>query len=160
MSWIPFLIISTVLAAAIGASLLLINLKQEDIPSNIIVVVVGDFLIFTSLVQKYTPRFSGTKETARIKDAIIVSVVQAFAAFPVLGRHGLIISPLLFRGYKPQRAIKISFLMSIPDVLSAMVRLDLIDVVTCDAAAFVFRILTIGAIYKLTTRIHFWKLCR
>jgi len=118
------------LAAAISASLLLISLKQKIIPSIIVRAVVGDFLILTGLVQKYAPRFSGTKETTGIKDAVIVGVVQAFTAFPSLSRSGLTISALLFRGYNTQRAIKISFLMSIPVVLAAKVRLDLIDVVT------------------------------
>lgn len=120
------------MTAAIGASLLLISLKQGSIPSNIVRVVVGDFLILTGLVQKYALGFSGTKETTGIKDAVIVGVIQAFTTFP-----GLTISALLFRGYNPQRANKISSMISIPVVLAAKVRLDLIDVATCDAAAIV-----------------------
>ena len=163
---ISFLIISTVLTAAIGAPLLLISLKEEDVPGNIVMAVIGGFLIITGLVQRYAPRFSGTRETTSIKDAVIVGVVQAFAAFPGLSRSGLTVSTLLFRGYDPQRAIRISFLMSIPVVLAAQVGLVLIDGMSFDVAAitglvaaFVFGILTIGALVKLATRIRFWKFC-
>jgi undecaprenyl-diphosphatase len=163
---ISFLVISTALTGAIGAPLLLIGLEQEEVPAGIVMAVIGGFLIITGLVQRYAPRFSGTKETTSIKDAVIVGVVQAFAAFPGLSRSGLTISALLFRGYDPQRAIKISFLMSIPVVLAAEIGLGLIDGASFDvaaicglAAAFVFGILTIGALIKLAARVRFWKFC-
>jgi undecaprenyl-diphosphatase len=163
---ITFLIISTVLTGAIGAPLLLIGLKQENVPAGIVMAVIGGFLIVTGLVQRYAPRFSGTRETTSVKDAVIVGVVQAFAAFPGLSRSGLTISTLLFRGYDPQHAIRISFLMSIPVVLAAEVGLGLIDGVSFDVAAivglmaaFIFGILTIGALIKLAARIRFWKFC-
>ena len=163
---ISFLIVSTVLTAAIGAPLLLIGLKQEEVPGGIVMAVIGGFLIITGLVQRYAPKFSGTRETTSIKDAVIVGVVQAFAAIPGLSRSGLTISTLLFRGYDPQRAIKISFLMSIPVVLAAEIGLGLIDGISFDVAAicglvaaFVFGILTIGALIKLAARVRFWKFC-
>ncbi len=163
---ITFLIISTVLTGAIGAPLLLIGLKQEDVPGGIVMAVIGGFLIITGLVQRYAPRFSGTRETTSVKDAVIVGVVQAFAAFPGLSRSGLTISTLLFRGYDAQHAIRISFLMSIPVVLAAEVGLGLIDGISFDVsaivglmAAFIFGILTIGAMIKLAARIRFWKFC-
>lgn len=163
---ISFLIISTVLTAAIGAPLLLIGLEQESVPAGIVMAVIGGFLIITGLVQRYAPRFSGIKEVTNNRDAVIAGVIQAFAAFPGLSRSGLTISTLLFRGYNPQRAIKISFLMSIPVVLAAEVGLGLIDGISFDvaaiyglAAAFVFGILTIGALVRLATRVRFWKFC-
>jgi undecaprenyl-diphosphatase len=163
---ISFLIISTVLTGAIGTPLLLLSLEQEEVPGGIVMAVIGGFLIITGLVQRYAPRFSGTKETTTIKDSVIVGVAQAFAAFPGLSRSGLTISTLLFRGYDPQRAIKISFLMSIPVVLAAEIGLGLIDGVSFDVAAicglgaaFIFGILTIGALIKLAARVRFWKFC-
>ena len=163
---ISFLIISTVLTGAIGAPLLLIGLEQEEVAGGIVMAVIGGFLIITGLVQRYAPRFSGTKEVTSIKDAVIIGVVQAFAAVPGLSRSGLTISTLLFRGYDPQRAIRISFLMSIPVVLAAEIGLGLIDGISFDVAAicglvtaFIFGMLTIGALVKLAARVRFWKFC-
>ena len=163
---ISFLIISTVLTGAIGAPLLLIELEQENVPGGIVIAVIGGFLIITGLVQRYVPRFSGNKEVTSNKDAVIVGVVQAFAAFPGLSRSGLTISALLFRGYDPQRAINISFLMSIPVVLAAEIGLGLMEGISFDVAAicglvaaFIFGILTIGALVKLAARVRFWKFC-
>jgi len=142
------------------------HLEQEEVPAGIIMAAIGGFLIITGLVQRYAPRFSGTKETTSMKDAVIAGVVQAFAAFPGLSRSGLTISTLFFRGYDPQRAIKISFLMSIPVVLAAEIGLGLIEGVSFDmaaicglVAAFVFGILTIGALIKLAAKVRFWKFC-
>jgi undecaprenyl-diphosphatase len=163
---ISFLIISTVLTGAIGAPLLLISLEQEEVPGGIVMAAIGGFLIITGLVQRYAPRFSGAKEVTSIKDAVIVGGVQAFAAVPGLSRSGLTISALLFRGYDPQRAIRISFLMSIPVVLAAEIGLGLIEGTSFDVAAicglvaaFVFGILTIDALVKLAARVRFWKFC-
>ncbi|GAG15447.1 unnamed protein product, partial [marine sediment metagenome] len=96
----------------------------------------------------------------------MLGVVQAFSAFPGLSRSGLTVSTLLLRGYDAKLAIRMSFLMSIPAVLAAEVGLSIIDGVSFDlmalcgiAAAFVLGILSIGALLRIATRIHFWKFC-
>lgn len=161
-----FLIISTVFTAVLGAPLMVFGLSQQAIPAGLVMAIIGVLLIVTGVVQKYAPRSSGTKTTTGIKDAILLGVVQAFSVFPGLSRSGLTVSVLLFRGYEAKSAIRLSFLMSIPVILAAEVGLNLFYGVSFDLSAmigivtaFVFGILTIGALLRIANRIQFWQFC-
>ncbi len=161
-----FLVVSTVCSAVIGAPLMVFGLSQWEIPTGWVIAVIGIFLIVTGLVQRYARRSSGTKTTAGIKDAVLLGVVQAFSVIPGLSRSGITVSALLFRGYEARAAMRLSFLMSIPVVLVAGVGLGLLGGASFDlpalggiAAAFVFGLLTIGALLRLANRIPFWQFC-
>lgn len=145
---------------------MIFGLSENGIPAGLLMAIIGGFLIITGMVQKYAPRFSGLKTTPRIGDAILLGVVQGFSAFPGLSRSGLTVSAFLFRGYDVKQAIRVSFLMSIPVILAAQIGLGLIDGVSFNLAAisgilaaFLFGILTIGALLKIATRMDFWKFC-
>ncbi len=163
---ITFLIISTLLTGVVGAPLLVFGLSQKAIPTGVVMAIIGVLLIITGVVQRYAPRSSETKRNIRMKDAIVLGVVQAFSVFPGLSRSGLTVSALLFRRYDAKAAIKISFLMSIPAVLAAEVGLGLINGVSLTlpsmgsiVTAFLLGILTISALLKIATRINFWQFC-
>ena len=128
--------------------------------------IIGVFLIITGLLQKYASRSLGEIKRIGIKDALLLGVVQAFAALPGLSRSGLTVSAFLFRGYDGRQAIRLSFLMSIPTVMAAEIGLSLIDEVSFDLAAisgvitaFVFGFLTIDILMKIARRLAFWKFC-
>ncbi len=163
---ITFLIVSTMLTGAVGAPLMIFGLSEKGIPAGMVMAIIGGFLIITGMVQKYASRYSGLKTMPGIKDAVLLGVVQAFSVFPGLSRSGLTVSILLFRGYDARKAIRVSFLMSIPVVLAAEIGLGLIDGVSFNLvaisailAAFLFGILTIGALLRIATKMRFWKLC-
>jgi undecaprenyl-diphosphatase len=178
-----FLIISCLLTGLIGAPIIFFGLSQEEaLTDNLITViagtaivfslasiamaVIGVFLMVTGLLQKYAAKFAGTKTQPDLKDAILLGVVQAFSALPGLSRSGLTVSALLFRGYQAKQAIRLSFLMSIPALLAAIMGLGLIDGVNFSlaylcgtATAFILGILAIGALLRIANRIQFWKFC-
>jgi undecaprenyl-diphosphatase len=161
-----FLLISTLLTGLVGAPIMVFGLSQRAIPTGLVMAIIGVLLIITGVVQKYAPRSSETKATISIKDTIVLGVVQAFSVFPGLSRSGLTVSALLFRGYDAKAAIRLSFLMSIPAVLAAEVGLGLINGVSFAlpsvsgiVTAFVLGILTIGALLRIATKIHFWQFC-
>lgn len=163
---ITFLIVSTLLTGAVGAPLMIFGLSERAIPADLFMAIIGGFLIITGMVQKYAPRPSGLKTTPGIGDTVLLGVVQAFSVFPGLSRSGLTVSTLLFRGYDAKKALRISFLMSIPVVLAAEIGLGLIGGVSFDLvaisavlAAFLFGILTIDALLRVATKMRFWKLC-
>lgn len=163
---ITFLVISTVLTGALGAPLLLVSLDQEEITTETITAIIGVLLIVTGLVQRYARRSSGTRTTAGIKDAVLLGVVQAFSALPGLSRSGLTVSALLIRGFEAENAIRLSFLMSIPVILAAVIGIGLIGevnfetiVISSVITAFIFGILTIGALIRIASRVAFWKFC-
>jgi undecaprenyl-diphosphatase len=161
-----FLMVSTVLTGVVGAPLIVIGLRQESVPAGAIMAIIGAFLIITGLVQRYARLSTGTETTPGRKDAVLLGVVQGFSALPGLSRSGLTVSALLFRGYETERAVGLSFLMSIPVTLAAAVGISVFGGVSVDLAAvgsvvtaFLFGILTIGALMRIATRVAFWKFC-
>jgi undecaprenyl-diphosphatase len=166
-SLITFMIVSTLFTVAIGTPLLLFGLAQEAfLPAGWVMAGIGFLLIITGLVQRLALRSTGTKTITGIKDAILLGVVQAFSALPGLSRSGLTVSALVLRGYKPEQAVRLSFLMSIPVVLAAGLGLNLIGGISFELAslsgviaAFVLGILTIGIMMRIASRIRFWKFC-
>lgn len=54
-----------------------------------------------------------------IKDSIIIGVLQGIAIFPGISRSGITIVGIIKRGFKPQEAFALSFLMAIPAIIGA-----------------------------------------
>jgi undecaprenyl-diphosphatase len=79
--------------------------------------VTGTFLWFTQR-QKPTGRPIGQM---RIKDALIIGLVQGLAIIPGVSRSGATISAALYLGVDRELAGRFSFLLSIPAILGALV---------------------------------------
>ncbi len=168
---ITFLIVSTILTGIIGGPILYVvldlDLDEEQLRSGILMAAIGFLLIITGAVQRIAHRrTAGTKRTPGLRDSVLLGVVQAFAVFPGLSRSGLTVSALLFRSYAPDSAIRLSFLMSIPVILAGGVGIALLEDVDLGLmaassvfAAFVFGLLTIGALLRIARRVAFWKFC-
>lgn len=57
----------------------------------------------------------------RLKDSIIFGLLQAIAVFPGISRSGITIVGIMQRGFKPNQAFILSFLMAIPAILGAFI---------------------------------------
>jgi undecaprenyl-diphosphatase len=165
-SLITFLIISTLVSGALGAPLLFWGLSLTEMPAALATAIVGSFLIITGIVQRFALRSTGRRTVTGIKDAIITGVVQAASVLPGISRSGLTVSTLLFLGYHPRQALKISFLMSIPVVLAVIIVLGVTNMVSLSisaaigaATALLFGWLTISALLRIAERIPFWQVC-
>lgn len=168
---ITFLIVSTLVTGAVGGPLMIVildaDLSEDQVRASILMAVIGVFLIITGLVQRFSRRsYAGTKRTTNARDAVLLGFVQALSVFPGLSRSGLTVSALLFRSYAPDRAIKLSFLMSIPVILAAAIGIAVLEEVELGLfavsgviAAFVFGILSIGVLLRIARRVEFWKFC-
>jgi undecaprenyl-diphosphatase len=168
---ITFLIVSTLVTGAVGGPLMILilnaDLSEDQIRASILMAVIGVFLIITGLVQRVSRRsYAGTKRTPDAKDSVLLGFVQGLSVFPGLSRSGLTVSALLFRSYAPDRAIKLSFLMSIPVILAATIGIVVLEeielglmAVSSVIAAFVFGILTIGVLLRIARLVEFWKFC-
>jgi undecaprenyl-diphosphatase len=90
---------------------------------------VGAALILTGFILFVADKIVAGKKnaaTAGWKDALFVGVAQVVAVLPGISRSGTTISAGLSRGLDRSFAVKLSFLMSIPTVLGAVL-LKLID---------------------------------
>jgi len=161
-----FLIISTILTGIIGLPLILFAVGFTDFSGKAATALIGAFLIITGILQR---KAAGREELLKRignTDSIIVGIAQGFSALPGISRSGITVSVLLLRKFDAERALRLSFLMSIPAVLAAEVGLLLMDMIVFDVnslaaivSSFVFGLLTISALFKVAKRINFSWFC-
>ncbi len=163
---ITFLIIATVLSGALGAPLFFLSLNIEAMTAALATAIIGGFLIITGLVQRFALKSVGSKTVTTGRDAVVVGIVQALSVLPGFSRSGLTVSTLLFQGYHAKQALRVSFLMSIPIMIGALVVLGIIKQISFNlpimvsmVTALAFGWLTIGALLRIAGRIPFWIFC-
>jgi len=170
---IDFIVIATLISGGLFLfgyfllELLKINLSlstEFTITSQIVLFVVGGFLIITGVTQIKSSK-KGIRQIYHLKpkDSMFAGFMQALAAFPGLSRSGLTVSSLLFRRVNETVALKLSFLMSLPVVFI----LNIVSLFRAGGmelaegffwgflASFLFGYLTIGGLMKLSRRVKF-----
>ena len=163
-----FLILSTFVTGMIGYPIYRF-VQSQRFAGEVFIAFVGAALIATGLIQRFAHKKSFNSEKhLSWKDGLILGVAQAFSAIPGISRSGITTSTLLFRNYKAQTALKLSFIMSIPVIFGAEVGLGLIDglgslelssvFVGC-VFAFLAGLISIHAMIKIAEKVKFWKFC-
>ena len=160
-----FLLISTIITGIIGILLmkLLINSNLE-LTGKTITFVVGFLLLITGGMQ-LASRKRGLKNERDIKthDSIIPGLAQGLAVLPGISRSGITTSTLLLKKFDDTSALRLSFLMSLPIVLLGNIFINLPDITSTFTTAsfiglivaFIFGILTIHILMKLSRKINF-----
>lgn len=86
-------------------------------------ILIGLALIFTGLLQfKKKSRREGKLNSL---NGLILGLAQGFSVVPGISRSGVTTSILLFEGFNPEKAFRISFLLSIPTVFLAEILFSL-----------------------------------
>ena len=159
---INFLIISTIITGAIGIIFLYLIKQTEDIPGNLLTLVIGLLLLITAIIQLKV-KTTGVRKIQSLKslDAVVLGFFQGLAVLPGISRSGITVSALLLQKFDDTTALKLSFLMSLPVVLGANILLNL-SLFTFSAmmiysllVSFIFGILTIHGLMKLSKKINF-----
>lgn len=165
-SLISFLIIATFITGIIGLPIMLFVVKKAQISGEAATVAIGIFLILTGLLQRISADKNSVKKLPNRVDAFIVGFGQGFASIPGISRSGTTIGLLLFRKFDSENALKYSYLMSIPVVLSADILLQHMGIVKVDfpllvgvAFSFIIGLLTINILLKVARKINFSNLC-
>ncbi len=162
---LKFLLIATLISGAIGVGIL-IGLKnfqdQLIITGKTITFAIGALLLVTGILQLRIKTKGLRKEREiRNKDSILLGVVQGISALPGISRSGITISTLLLKKFDDTTALRLSFLLSLPIILLGNIFLNLEDVVFSSTAiygilaSFVFGLLTIAGLMKLSKKINF-----
>lgn len=165
---LSFLFVSTIITGLIGYPLFKL-LMASTFSGEIFIALVGVGLIFTGIFQKIAPQKElKTKKNLSLKDSLLLGIVQGFSVIPGISRSGITIATFLFRGYKSEEALRLSFLMSIPVVLAAEIGLGIIKGLPEISIfqgilglffAFLFGLLTIHLLIGLARKIKFWIFC-
>ncbi|AKB23986.1 Undecaprenyl-diphosphatase [Methanosarcina sp. MTP4] len=163
---ISFLIISTFLTGVIGLPIMLYITEKTEISGEGATAAVGVFLILTGLFQRLSAGAKNPKKEPGMQDALFTGIAQGFAAFPGISRSGITVAALLFRKFDSEKALKLSFLMSIPAVLASEIGIGIMGLLVVDLNSllavifsFIFGLLTINILLKVARKVDFSYFC-
>jgi len=162
---LKFLFFATVIGGAVGIVILktLTSFESElEFTGKTISFAIGFLLLFTGVIQLKARR-QGLKleRELKIKDGLFLGVAQGLAVLPGVSRSGITISTLLLKKFDDTTALRLSFLMSLPIVLAGNIILNLgkfsltYATIVGLLASFVFGLLTIHVLMKLSKKINF-----
>ena len=169
------LLIATI-CTAITAIPLYIFLKDSltIFHGEVVNILVGGLLLVTAVVL-YLPTMRVDEEEPVMvdvsdKEAAITGFVQGFAVLPGLSRSGVTVSALLMQKVDKDKALKFSFLMSVPAVLGILAfeilsgtsipaSIETIDLIIIELIVFVTGFLSMEFLLQIARRVAFWKLC-
>ncbi len=163
-----FLLIAVIVTLIISAPLyFLINNYIQNI-KNILIVnfIIGLLLIITGLLIFFSRNIISKKPNFSIKNSFLLGVFQGFSIIPGLSRSGLTTSLLLFRGFNPENAFRISFLLSIPTILIGEIALLIFNgfffsplILISIIVSFFVGYITIDLLIKFAKNINFSYFC-
>jgi len=162
--------VASLVSGVVGLSLYAaLSAVASELAGGTFVAAVGVLLVGTGLVQRAAGRWGlGERATPDAFDAVLVGACQGLALLPGVSRSGTTVSALLLRGHEGERALQLSFLLSIPASLGAslLVVLDdgvptvpLAQAVLALAVSAVVGYLTVGALVAIVRRVAFWGVC-
>ncbi len=162
---LKFLIIATVISGIIGIILMkFISNLDLNLTGKTITFAIGVLLLVTAFLQ-LTSKTRGLRSLSEIKnsDSLLLGGVQGLSTLPGISRSGITVSTLLLKKFDDTTALKLSFLMSLPIILLGNILLNIGDIAQTFATAsiyglltsFIFGLLTIHALIKLSKRINF-----
>jgi len=153
-----------VLSTAITAIPMYLFIKEISSSSFYLSILIGLMLIITGLMQWKKKQEKEAQETKQ--NAFILGLGQGFSVLPGVSRSGVTTSVLLFRGFSPEKAFKLSFLLSVPSVLIAELAFGLKEgiifewnILIAVLIAFVSGYLSIKYFIQIAKRINFSYFC-
>ena len=163
-------IIVATLSTAITALPLLIFIKDLLATGEVANILIGVMLILTGImlgVQKRMGNSYRTLDEITTRDMVFAGLAQGFSIIPGISRSGTTITVLLMCGIKQELALKLSFLMSVPAVLGAIVLFDVRsvtsvsigDAVIMILSALILGYLTMSILLRFAKRVNFACFC-
>jgi undecaprenyl-diphosphatase len=127
--------------------------------------VIGSLLIATGLLLRYQQ--AGTKglDDVTTRDMIVLGLAQGLAILPGVSRSGTTITVLLMRKVRQDLSLNLSFMISVPAVLGAVIldhsyaSLQLKTSAVMFSSSFVAGYLTMDLLVKFAQSINFSKFC-
>lgn len=165
---ISFLVVSTIITGAIGFPLYKL-ISGFSIRGEFFLGLIGFALIITGILQKISFKKKIEEEKMlTMKDSVLLGIVQGISIIPGISRSGITISAFLLKRYSPKQGLYLSFLMSIPVLFVGSVFLPIIDgfpkipvinLILGLVFSFIFGLITIEILLKLSQKIKFWLFC-
>lgn len=164
-NYLNFIIIATVVSGILGLILLKIvetnaSWFTNEMSVNIIVAL---FLSITAVLLYLTEKKQTNNNVILTKDrAIFTGLFQGIAAIPGISRSGSTVAGMGLLGIDKERALELSFILSIPIVLLANIILNYSEFFNFTlnhfialSSAFIFGLLTIELLLRIVRKITF-----
>jgi len=135
---------------------------------------IGILLMITALVLYLPTRSTLNELDVEERDptnlvALTTGLVQGVSVLPGLSRSGLTVSALLMQKIDKEKALRFSFLMSVPAVLGILVveiligpaipSIETVDLLAMEVIVFITGLASMEFLLRIAKRIQFWKLC-
>lgn len=153
---LKFLVITTIVSLIVGYPIY--QLVRSLAMGSVLLLIMGIGLLGTSYFHKSKKKFNISKNWL----AVIAGILQGLAVIPGLSRSGSTIFGLSLGDLKPEKILKISYMMSAPVVLVAAVFLALETPVLMIGwpallASFLVGLVSLHFLMRLSQRINFFK---
>lgn len=144
---------------------------------DILTLIIAGLLVITGIVLIKFKKNFGNKDLVNVskgflrRDSLISGLVQGISILPGISRSGFSVSSILIERYQQEKALILSFLMSVPVVIasigvdilfgegSVFGSLDLITIIVTTIISFLVGYLTINALLKIANKIGFGYFC-
>jgi len=163
--YLNFIIIATLVSGILGLFLLRIVEKYEHFFENEFIInsVVAGFLIITAVLLFITEEKKQIKQIMLTKKrAFITGLFQGISAIPGISRSGSTVAGMGLLTIDKERALELSFILSVPIVLLANIILNASEFSDFSmnhfvalSSSFVFGIITIDLLLKIVRTIRF-----
>ncbi len=166
-NYLRFIIISVFLTFLImGPIYLFARNSLDKLDASIVLLGIGILLFIIGLVQYVSRRSKERQVNYSTKNATVLGLVQGLTIIPGISRSGATTSVLLFQGYNPTDAFKISFLLSIPTVLIGEVGFAILNGIVFNkfillgiAVSFIVGYIMIDVVLKIAKKVNFSYFC-
>lgn len=120
-----YMVIATIITGIIGV--VIYKYIENNISGSTLgipMAILGILLIVDGiLVRNSSKKTTATKQLHQMRpiEMAVVGIVQGISALPGISRSGATVSALLFMGFKPDEAFRLSFIVGIPAVIGATI---------------------------------------
>jgi undecaprenyl-diphosphatase len=158
------LVISTVCTGITGLPLYFL-FKENFNGGREATLLIGALLILTGLLLRFKGSGARNIEDMKIADMVILGLAQGCSILPGVSRSGTTLTMLLMRNLRQDAALVISFMISVPAVLGAIVldhsiaEVPLGSVVLAILASFVTGYLCMDLLIRFAEKVNFSMFC-
>ncbi|MFB6245380.1 MAG: undecaprenyl-diphosphate phosphatase [Candidatus Nanohaloarchaea archaeon] len=119
-----FLIVSTVLTGLSGGLIYFSGLRAALESPKVFYLLMSAALALTGALRFYAGNSDRKEDSVTDSDSLLAGILQGTAIVPGISRSGSTSFILLYRGFEPDSAFRLSFLMSVPAVLAGSIGLE------------------------------------
>jgi len=158
------LIVSTFCTGITGIPLYFL-FKESFTGGREATLLIGGLLILTGLLLRFKGSGSRSIEDMKTTDMVLLGLVQGFSILPGVSRSGTTLTLLLMRNIRQDVALFISFMISVPAVLGAIVldhsiaALPLESIALAILASFVIGYLSMDLLIRFAEKVNFSMFC-